>query len=55
MYIHTGTREEERLTAIQIILERNPDAFKPMVKDHGSDPTGMYIHIQVYMYIIAHV
>jgi Tesmin/TSO1-like CXC domain, cysteine-rich domain len=28
-----GTREEERTQAIAVILERNPDAFKPIVKE----------------------
>ena len=29
-----GTREEERTQAIAIILERNPDAFMPIVKEN---------------------
>ena len=35
-----GTREEERTQAINVILERNPDAFKPIVKESSSTALG---------------
>lgn len=35
-----GTREEERIQAINVILERNADAFKPIVKENASTAMG---------------
>lgn len=37
---NTGTREEERMQAIAVILERNPDAFKPIVKENAISAMG---------------
>ena len=42
--VNSGHREEERLAAIGVIIERNPDAFKAIVIDETVEDTTMDIN-----------